>query len=54
MSACAPVVPRPASPTAAAQVKRVAQGEPACKPATVWQGAGPRLVPYGPVDQGNR
>ena len=35
MSACAPVVPRPASPTAGAQDKRVAQGESACKPASV-------------------
>ena len=35
MSAWATVVPRPASATAAAQDKRVAQGESACKPASV-------------------
>ena len=35
MSACAPVVPRPVESIAAVQVKRVMQGESACKPASV-------------------
>ena len=38
MSACAPVVPRPVESIAAVQVKRVVQGESACKPASVSPG----------------